>query len=328
MKKTLFLLLISTTFILVGCNNDKSNSNSQTSNIIKTDNSNSYNESSSFLISPDTLYPTQFISSTNSLIFPNWDDNNKISIINDPIPQSIITSKDIVKFFNYSTHTLAIQGDIIYFADASNNNSLSSINMIDGTYKKLNSHNVSNLLLTGNNLLYINKTDGKLYSYDTINKTSKIIINNVVGKYLLNGNYILYENKSDSSKLYKINLDGTEDGQVTTFSVNSFATYNNYIVAINSDDNNNLYKIDPETLRATRIALINGEDLKTFKNTLYFINTEKNNHLYSLDINDSSNQVSLSPIINQGINEYYPSEKGFFVQIRSNVNNTYIFKTN
>ena len=138
MKKTLFLLLISTTFILVGCNNDKSNSNSQTSNIIKTDNSNSYNESSSFLISPDTLYPTQFISSTNSLIFPNWDDNNKISIINDPIPESIITSKDIVKFFNYSTHTLVTQGDIIYFADASNNNSLSSINMIDGTYKKLN----------------------------------------------------------------------------------------------------------------------------------------------------------------------------------------------
>lgn len=328
MKKTLFLLLISTTFILVGCNNDKSNSNSQTSNIIKTDNSNSYNESSSFLISPDTLYPTQFISSTNSLIFPNWDDNNKIFIINDPIPESIITSKDIVKFFNYSTHTLVTQGDIIYFADASNNNSLSSINMIDGTYKKLNSHNVSNLLLTGSNLLYINKTDGKLYSYDTIDKTSKIIINNVVGKYLLNGNYILYENKSDSSKLYKINLEGAEDGQVTTFSVNSFATYNNYIVAINSDDNNNLYKIDPETLRATRIALINGEDLKTFKNTLYFINLDKNNYLYSLDINDSSNQVSLSPIINQGINEYYPSEKGFFVQIRSNVNNTYIFKTN
>lgn len=328
MKKTLFLLLISTTFIFVGCNYDKSNSNSQTSNIIKTDSSNSTNESSSFLISSDTVYPTQFISSTNSLIFPNWDDNNKISIINDPIPKSIITSKDIVKFFNYSTHTLAIQGDIIYFADASKNNSLSSINLIDGRYKKLNSHNVSNLLLTGNNLLYINKTDNKLYSYDTINKTSKIIINNAVGKYLLNGNYILYENKNDSSKLYKINLDGTKDGQVTAFAVNSFATHNNYIVAINSDDNNNLYKIDPETLRATRIALINGEDLKTFKNTLYFINLDKNNYLYSLDIDDSNNQVSLSPMIDQGINEYYPSEKGFFVQSRLNVNNAYIFKIN
>lgn len=321
-------LIISGSFLFVGCTNNESKTTPNASNRTITIDDNSRTNDIPLLLTDNTIYPSPFIPFTNSLVFPNWDDNNKISIIKEPLPKSMINTSDVIEFFNYSTNTLSMKGDIVYFADASNNNSLSSLNIIDKTYKKLNTHNVHDMILYDNQILYINGNDNNLYSYSLTEDTSKVIIKDTVGKYVLNNNFILYENKSDSSKLYSIRIDGSQKEKISNFSVNSFAPYNDSIIAINSEDNNNLYTIDLSSFKATRIALINGEDLKIFNNKIYFINLNDSNYLYSLNIDETTEKVSLSPVVKDGINEYYPNEKGIFFRSTINVNNTYIFNDN
>ena len=154
--------------------------------------------------------------------------------------------------------------------------------------------------------------------------TSQLITTDTVGKYLLNGDFILYQNISDNSTLYSIKKDGTQRKKLTDYSVDSFAPFENQLLIINSSDNNNLYVLDPSTDESKRLALMNGENLKVYNNKLYFINLNKSNALYTLTVNLQKSEVSASSILAEGINDYYPTDAGIFVEKRINVNNTYI----
>lgn len=324
MKKSLILtLLILSSLLLFGCGQKDNKKASYSSNTISSSNA-SNKDFTLFTLTDTTLYTTPFVSSINSTIFPNWSDNNKISIIKDPLPKDIIKTSDILDFFDYSTSSLATKGDEVYFADASSSNCLASVNLVDKTYKKLSTSPVEDIIINDNEILYRNQNTKNIYSYDLSSNNSKLVIQNKVGKYIVNGDFILYENQSDSSKLYKVKIDGEQNESLTNFSVNSFAPYENQILAINSSDNNNLYLINPSDLKSTRISLMNGEDLKVFDNKLYFVNLDDNNYLYSLKIDLNTSAVSFDPVLKEGINEFYPTSNGIFVQKRINVNNTYI----
>ena len=302
MKKLLVLLFVVPTLLLTGCSNSTS-----TSEIPKNPLSYSGPDTSSsietpFVLTNTTLTPCPFVPNGNFIIFPNWEDNNKISLIAKPYSKSIITTSDVKDFANYSTDSLAVSNDIVYFADSSKQDQLSSFNLSDKIENSLSTKSASNIIASGNTIYYINKSDNyKLYTYDIVSQTNTVICSSKVGSYLINGDFILYQNLDDNAKIYKCKLDGSENEQITDFSVDSFVIYNNELLAINLTDNNTLYSINPTDLKATRIGLINGENLKCFGDKLYFINLGDFNHLYSLTVNlakkiaESEDIITLSP---------------------------------
>ena len=327
MKKTLLLpLLLIPVFFLAGCSEEKESKTPSRS--ISTSSNGSTEVYTPFILNDKTLSHSPFTINGTSLIFPNWEDNNKISIIQEPYPKNLISNSSITDFMNYSTETLTIVNDVIYFADGESGNNLASINLVDKTYKKINNNNVHNIISSEKSLFYINSNDNnRLYTYDTEKETSSAISSDSIGEYLINGDFILYQNLSDNSNLYTIKLDGSQKQQITDFSVNSFVPYNNELLVINSSDNNNLYVINPSDLTSKRLALMNGEKLKVHRDNLYFINLDDANFLYSLNVNLETSEVSSKSLTNEGVNNYFPTDIGIFVEKRINVNNTYIIET-
>lgn len=333
MKKYILLsLLIATALTITSCTNSSSKSDSNSSNEISSSSNSS--TSSNNLIEPlvlndKTTYSSPFAVNGNSLIFSNWDDNNKLSIVNDPIPKDMLSNKSVSDFFNYSGETFVIVNNTIYFGDGNSANNLASINISDKTYTKINNSNAHNITSMEDKIFYLDIPDnynhqGKLYAYDTKTKSSKVMIPDIVGRYIINNNFILYQNISDGSKLYKIKIDGTGKEKLTDFSVDSFAPYSSQLLISNSDDNNNLYKLDPSTKETKRVAVMKITNLKVFNNNLYFISGEDANCLYKLNVDINKPEATSTKLLADSINDFYPTDKGIFVQKGINVNNPYI----
>lgn len=276
-----------------------------------------------------TIYPSTFIKSNDNLIFSNWEDNDKISIINGTLTNKAIKSADVTDFFDYYSNTFTVVNDIIYFADRSNSDVLSSLKIVDKTYNKLNNSSAHNITSSENTIFYIDIPDNnsntrRLYSYDINSKKTTLLIKDNVGKYVLNGNFILYQNLDDGSKLYKAKLDGSEIEKISNFAVESFTAHSNEILAVNSNDNNSLYLIDPSNYDSKRLAIMNISNLKSNENQLYCINNEDSNYLYSLSVDITSSDVSSKLLVSDHINDYFITDNEIFIQKAINVNNAYI----
>lgn len=325
MKKLLILLFIVPTLLLTGCSNSTTTSELPKNPLSYSGPDTASSIETPFVLTNTTLVPCPFVPNGNFIIFPNLEDNNKISLITKPYTKSIITTSDVKDFANYSTDSLAVSNDIVYFADSSKQDQLSSFNLSDKIKNSLSTDSVSNIIVSGNTIFYLNKSDNcKLYTYDITTKMTTIISTSKVGSYSINGDFILYQNLDDNAKLYKCKLDGSENEQITDFSVESFTIYNNELLAINLTDNNTLYSINPSDLKATRIGLINGEKLKSLGDKLYFINLGDFNHLYSLTVNIAAMSSTNTLILNDEVNDYYPTSEGIFLQKGININNGYI----
>lgn len=334
-KKFIISLLMISTLTITGCSNAESKKSNNTSNssTISINNSTPSNTFTPFVLTENTTYPSPFILNGNSLIFSNWEENNRISFINDNLPKDMISKTNINDFVNYYGNTLTLVNNFIYFGDGSSSNNLASINLTDKSYKKINSRNVHSITSSDNHLFYLDIPDdtnhqGKLYSYDIESGVEKLICKNSVGKYLLNGNFIIYQNLSDGGKLYKITTDGEGNEKLTDFSVESFAPYSSELLVINSDDDNSLYSVDSSTYEAKRLALIKAKDLKICNNQLFYINMNDSNWLYKLDVNIESSEVNSKPLVHSSVNEYYFAENYLFYQAGINVNNPYIITLN
>lgn len=326
MKKKFILLLVlifSTT--LYGCSNSNAKKNNlKTSNSIKIKYTEPEKETS-FSLSDTTLTPSSFTFLDDTLIFPNWDDKDRISLIKGNLPGTYISKNDATTFFDYRTNSLACSKNIVFFANNSDKYSLCSLNTSNNTYKKLLDYSVSDLIFLDNSIYFINKSDGyTLYSYDLSSKTASKLTSNKVGKYIINNNSILYQNISDNSKLYRMDLKGENNLVVSKFAVDSFTIYENTILAINSYDDYSLYSITPSDLKETRIGFINSKDLKEANGKLYCLN-RNTSHLNSLSVDMKKPSVSSKEIYSEGINEYYPTTDYIFAKKSVNINNTYIY---
>lgn len=282
-----------------------------------------------FSLKDSAVYTSLFQVNGITTVFPNWDDNNNLSIIKEPYPKNVINTSNVSDFFNYPVNSLAVVNNKAYFSDANNNSKLSSIDLSNRAYtSNLASGKVSNMIVVNNVVYFIDPNDGnKIHAFDTTNNTDTIISSDNVGNYLVDENIILYENKSDKSTLYAINIDGTQKQKLTNFSVNSFGPYSGQILAINSSDNNNLYSINLTDLSTKRLAIMNGEDMEILNGTIYFINVSNNRHLSKMIVNltQATPTVSFNDISDYEVNEYYPTSKGIFARKGVNVNNGYIF---
>lgn len=302
------------------------------SNMAYLDKNNFKNNYTPFSFTDESSYTNLFVSNGTSVVFPNWDDNNNISVINEPLPDGTINTSAVNDFVSYPTYSLTVINNVVYFADGSNKNSLASVDLGTKSYSPVVvDSNVKNIIGDKEVVYFINSNkNNNLQSYDTINKTYSTVCFDNVGTYFVNGNFIVYQNKSDKSRLYKINIDGTEKEQLTEFSVDSFAQYEGKIIAINSSDNNNLYSIDLGNLDTQRLAVMNGENLKDSQGKLYFIDVNNSRHLSTMDIDMSGEQpkVTFTDISKESVNDYYATDKGVFIQRSADVNNGYVLLKN
>ena len=330
-KKILYLLASLTIISFIGCTN-KTVSSTDSSSINYSDtslqtSSESVTSPIPFTLTADSSYFCPFVFSGTNLIFPNPDENNRISMIPDPLPKDILESKNVTDFADYSADNITIIDNNIYFSDGSNNNALSSFDFTSKTYAKLSTHSIHNLIAVNTDLYYMNKNDeNKIYKYDTINSSSMLICPDNVGSFIVNGDFIIYQNLSDNSKLYSIKTDGTGRQKLTDYTANSFVVFEGQLLFFNSDDNNNLYLIDPSTLNCKRLYIMNGFQLKTINKSLYFINGDDSNNLYSLSVDLENSTATTKPEISEGINEYYLNSAGIFYSPSINVNNIYFKK--
>lgn len=334
-KKFIISFLMISILTTVGCSNTNSTKPNNTSNssTISVKNNTSSNTFTPFVLTDKTTYPSSFILNDNSLIFSNWEENNRISFINDNLPKNMISKTNVNDFVNYYGHTLTLVNNFIYFGDGSSNNNLASINLTDKSYKKINNRNVHSIASSDNQLFYLDVPDdtnhqAKLYSYDIQSGVEKLICKDSIGKYLINGNFIIYQNLSDGGKLYKVTTDGQNNEKLTDFSVESFAPYSSELLVINSDDDNTLYSVDSSTYKAKRLSLIKAKDLKICNNKLFYINMNDSNWLYKLDVNLQSSEVKSEPLVQSSVNDYYFAENYLFYQTGIDVNTPYIVDLN
>ncbi|WP_315074898.1 DUF5050 domain-containing protein [uncultured Clostridium sp.] len=307
-------------------NNSAATNGSAASNLDKDAFKNGYTP---FSLNNSAVYTSLFQVNGTTTVFPNWDDNNNLSIIKEPYPKDVVNTSNVSDFYNYPVNSLAVVNNIAYFSDANNKSTLSSIDLSNRAYKpNLSLGEVYNIIAVGNIIYFIDPRDGnKLHAFDTTNNTDKVISNDNIGNYLVDEDTILYENKSDNSTLYKMNIDGTQKQKLSNFSVNSFGPYSGQILAINSADNNNLYSINLTDLSTKRLAVMDGEDMKIINGTIYFINVSNNRHLskMAVDLTKATPSVNFTDVSEYEINEYYPTSKGIFARKGVNVNNGYMF---
>ncbi|NFF80973.1 DUF5050 domain-containing protein [Clostridium botulinum] len=327
-KKILSLLLISTTLFVVGCTKkeEKQTVNKSNSNISSSSDLSS-NVISPFILTDSTSFRCPFVFSNETLIFPNPDENNRISMINAPLPKDILKSSDLNDLVDYYTSDLALVNNTLYFADGSNSKGLSSINISDKTYTSLNKDSVYSLIASNDKLFYINKNDNqKLYSYDTNSNTSSALSLDSVGSFIVNGDFLIYQNLSDNSKLYYVKNDGTNRTKLTDHTANSFIPFDGEILFFNTSDNETLYSLNITTLEAKRISTIRGENLKCINNQLFFINNDDSNYLYSLSVDLPNSKVDSKSYISESLNNYHLTNAGIFYEKAININNIYYYE--
>lgn len=325
-RKILCLILSLTTFTFIGCANNSTSSNNVAPNETSSIQSTNYTPATFKPLSlSDTSYTyCPFVFNDTDLVFPNPDENNRISIIPEPLPKDILQSKDITDFADYSSDNITLLNGILYFANGSDGNSLSSFNISDKSYSEINNHSVHNLIGVGDQLYYLNKIDdNKLYRYDINAKKVQSLSADQVGYFLINGDFIVYENLSDGSKLYSIKTDGTNREKLTDYTSNSFMPFDGELLFFNSSDNNNLYSLNPTTLESRRLSIMNGFQLKSINNSLYFINGNDSNSLYSMSVDLQQSKVDIKSEISDPINNYYLTQSGIFYEKSINVNNIY-----
>jgi hypothetical protein len=277
-----------------------------------------------FTLTDTSSYFCPFVFNGTDLIFPNPDENNRISTIPDPLPKDILQSKNVTDFADYSSDNITLIDKTIYFADGSINNALCSFDITNKAYTKLNTHSIHNLIAVNNTLFYINKNDeNRIYKYDTITSKAILISTDSVGSFIVNGDFIIYQNLSDNAKLYSIKTNGTSRQKLTDYTANSFVVFEGQLLFSNSSDNNNLYSIDPSNLDCKRLHIMNGVQLKIINKSLYFINGDDSNNLYSLSVDLKNSTVTYKPEISEGVNEYYLTSAGIFYSPSINVNNIY-----
>ena len=179
-KKILYLLLSLTMISFVGCGNTATSSTDSKSSTPSTTSIQAPNAtvtaSVPFTLTDTSSYFCPFVFNGTDLIFPNPDENNRISTIPDPLPTDILQSKNVTDFADYSADNITLIDKTIYFADGSNNNALCSFDITNKTYTKLNTHSIHNLIAVNNELFYMNKNDdNKIYKYDTITSNAMLI---------------------------------------------------------------------------------------------------------------------------------------------------------
>ncbi|MCR1951095.1 DUF5050 domain-containing protein [Clostridium sp. DSM 100503] len=329
MIKRAFFILIISTFLFVGCVNKNSDTSSTTnSTSLSTSYKENINNNTKATLSGKTSTYTKYISLGNYLFFPNVANNNKLSILDISKPINKITNNLVVDSFDYSVDSLATDNNFIYFSSTSNSKGLYKLDYQKKNVTKINDSYPKGLVYQNEKLYYTDLNTQNIYSFDVKSNSKTLLSNTRVGEFIVNNNSIYYKNLDDSSKLYCLKLDKSANFKLTDAPVDSFITYSNKILFINTSDNNSLYSLDLSNNEVKKVIDINATKLKQFDDKIYFINNNDPNSIYELKAIDQNSNFDYNKVFSDFTNEYFPTDKGIFIETSSNTNEIEILNIN
>ena len=240
----MLFLLCSFSITLLSCSNKSTNSDNTTQNnsntiTIKSPQS---NQNSIVFLGDTSLSPNIFYPFLDKNIFVDWRDGNKLATFPKALTKDMFPNLKNENTYNItsSSSSIAVYGDKIIYSD--NVGSLHTTSQDLKSSTKLSDDYAYNLILSGDDLYYINKNNNNVITkYNLKNNTKTALTQDNTGKFIIVGDWILYQNASDSSRIYGVKSDGTSRTKLSNSSVESFALYKNNIIFVNSSDNDNLY---------------------------------------------------------------------------------------
>jgi len=310
----MLFLLCSFSITLLSCSNKSTNSDNTTQNnsntiTIKSPQS---NQNSIVFLGDTSLSPNIFYPFLDKNIFVDWRDGNKLATFPKALTKDMFPNLKNENTYNItsSSSSIAVYGDKIIYSD--NVGSLHTTSQDLKSSTKLSDDYADNLILSGDDLYYINKNNNNVITkYNLKNNMKTALTQDSTGKFIIVGDWILYQNTSDSSRIYGVKSDGTSKTKLSNSSVESFALYKNNIIFVNSSDNDNLYLLLIDKSEEKKILDVTAQDLHSINNTVFFINKNDLNYLYSLsetgELKFSSAKISKDSVV-----DYYLFENSIF----------------
>lgn len=339
MLKKLISIPFIITLLLVGCSKtpetDKDSTkpkNQQTANQQQTDKSlnivtspQKKTKESVLLLNSEDISYTEFLQTDSALFFVG--NNNQLSVTEDNISPPYILEDQVTETFDYSVESIVAIGSEIFFTNLSDNNSLYKLNYDKKETSKVLSGNFNNITPYKNDIVFINRNNGSTLNYlDTKSLKVNLVSSDKCGKFIINGDYIIYQNLSDNSSVYSIKIDGSEKTKLIATPTNTFITYEGNILSL-SGDANNLYIYDPKAKTNKNLGSINGSNLKTYNDKLYYINLSDSNHLYELTIDSTLEKPTSTKLVNDMVNDYFPTKNGIFIRKPINTNRVFFIES-
>ncbi|WP_291649588.1 DUF5050 domain-containing protein [Clostridium sp.] len=327
-KKTFFLLIIST-FLFAGCTSKDSNTDSiNKTTSLSTSYKESINDNTKIILSGKTSTYNKYISLGNLLFFPNPANNNKLSVLDFSKTINKITNDLVIDIFDYSVDSIATDNNFIYFSSLSNSKGLYKLDYQKKTVTKIDDSYPKGLTYQNDKLYYTDLNTQNIYSFDVKSNSKTLLTNTRVGEFIINNNSIYYKNLDDYSKLYCLKIDNKSNFKLTDTPVDSFITYSNNLLFINTSDSNSLYSLDSSNKEIKKLLNINAAKLKQFDDKIYFINNNDPNSIYELKPSDQNNNFDYYKVFSDFTNEYFPTDKGIFIETSSNTNEIEILNVN
>lgn len=324
MIKKLFLTYLICISTLFGCTTNKKtvdediNATTKDNANISTNNANneillgnSFSESN-LTLTTNSIIPSKFLNLNNMIFFSNSTINGEFSSVTYNDINSLISLESVNVLSEHTVQSLTSIGDIIYFINTSDNNSIYKYDSNKNILSKELEGNFHEITSIGTNLIVINKSNNNsLLCIDTLTNTKYTLTSDKCGKYIINGDYILYQNQTDNCKLYSIKIDGTERNRVINSAIDSFVIYNNNILFISALDND-LYSFNIKTKNSNKLLKLAATDLKSLDNDLFFIDSTNSNRLCSISVDSSLDNLEVVWLTNDMVNEHYPTALGTF----------------
>lgn len=321
MLRKIFSFIIISTFFLTGCSNEISESDSSKKNhSLSTSYKENIKTTNKIILSGKTFSNYKYIYLGNLLFFPDPNNNSKLSVSELSKSDTMISQESIIDIFDYSIDYIISNNDIIYFSSFSKDRGLFKLDYQKNTITKLNNDSPKGLIYVNEKLHYIDSNTQNIYSYDVKSNSKSLLSNSKVGNFIINNNSIFYRNLDDNSKLYCLKIDGSSNFKLTDDSVDSFVTYNDEILFVNSSDNNTLYSFNTLNNESKKILNVDASKLKQSDERIYFINNANANTICQLTKNKENNDYTFIEIYSDSTNEYFPTDKGIFIETSANIN--------
>jgi len=324
MFKKVFSILLFSSLLLVGCNNDVKEEviedSSTKSNKVSISSSKTYSIND-ISINDNITYQNKYSFFGNLIALPDSNNNNKLSISNLTDYNSFINEDSLIQFYDYSALNTINVDNIIYFSSNTPNNSgIFKLNYEKNSIDKISDYIPLNLVYQNGYLYFINSTDRFIYSLNLKDNKIGLLSNNKASNLLVTNNFIIYKNLDDNSNLYALKTDKTHNVKLTDVSIDSFIAYKNEILFFDSSNGNILSSLNLANETITRYSNIVGQNLKSSANNIYFIGYEDPNKLYILD----RDELTYTLITNDFINDYYPVDDKIFLEMAVSLDKVYI----
>jgi len=187
-----------------------------------------------------------------------------------------------IKLCEDDPYFISVVGDWIYYCNAKDGEKLYKIKIDGSNRMMITEESTWYPYVIGDWIYYWGRTENKIMKIkiDGTNKT-KICDDYPNGSMYIADNWIYYSNGNDGQKLYKININGTDNKAYSINSINNWIYY---------ADGNKLYKIETNGNNETKLCDDQVFKINIYNNKLYYINNKDNESIYKINLDGTSRE--------------------------------------